>query len=80
MNLEDGDKMLNSPRQGWQYYECEDCDYKWRETTRDYTSHSMAQCPECKGVEDVITGELDQTIKVDQNGNLAEPIKVEKLE
>lgn len=71
---------INPTRQGWQYFECEHCEKKWRETTRDYQSHSMAACPLCQNIEDVITGEPDATVRVDKSGNLAEPMRVEFLE
>ncbi len=61
---------MNSTRQGWRKFFCHECDSEWREATRDYTSPSGSNCPQCGDWEFPVAGDADPNIPVDTFGNL----------
>jgi hypothetical protein len=66
---------MKKARQGWRYFICETCGQAWAETTRDYKSPSIETCSNC-GDDVTPNGACaDETIKVDEYGNLIESQK-----
>ena len=57
-------------RQGYRFFECEFCEYSWKEKSRDAKSPSGSTCPECGEESHPIGHEIDGMIPVDEYGNL----------
>lgn len=57
-------------RQGWRFFHCEDCEYRWKAATRDWRSPSGDNCPRCGEWWFPYHSEADDALPVDRMGNL----------
>jgi len=64
---------------GWRYFECGECEHKWREACRDSGTPSGSTCPECDSWETPIKSEMKKDWPTDQ-GNLLRGFDYEKFE
>ena len=62
--------MTTKVRRGWRYFQCFECDYKWKLPTRDHISPSGEDCPKCHEWAVPYKSEPDATLKCDDMGNL----------
>ena len=60
-------------RRGWRSFECADCGHKWSWPSRNYRSPSGENCPECGGWEFPCESHADESLPVDESGNLTCP-------
>jgi hypothetical protein len=56
--------------QGWRSFKCNACGHKWSWPSRDYRSPSGEDCPKCGGWESPCASRPDESLRVDQSGNL----------
>jgi len=63
------------PRQGWRYFRCDNCENSWKQTSRDTYSLSGESCDKCQEWVRPHDGLIDESIKVDNFGNLTEGTK-----
>lgn len=66
----DGGRAPRLVRQGWRFFHCEDCEHRWKESTRDWRSPSGECCPRCNECWSPYHGESDESLAVDRMGNL----------
>jgi len=62
--------QTKEPHQGWRYFHCDECDRSWREATRDFKSPSQTSCHACQLSCAPTHGRLDESLPVDEHGNL----------
>jgi hypothetical protein len=62
---------------GWRYFKCPKCKTKWRESCRDYQTHSISDCPKCNEVASPYQAVQDPDILTDDYGNLKGGEKIE---
>lgn len=65
--------------QGWRYFHCEKCKFKWRETCRDASTPSGSICPRSKHITSPFKFKLDATVQVDDHKNLSGPTLIEPV-
>lgn len=65
-------------RQGWRLFTCDECDRLWSETSRDAASLSGEGCT-CGNWCVPIAHKIDETVQVNEYGNLVEATKVIEL-
>ena len=76
-NLTTMDK--NSIRRGWRSFLCDGCGHKFEWPTRDHRSPSGENCPECGGWVVPRDSWHDETLKVDDMGNLTYDLDIDPL-
>jgi len=55
---------------GYRFFECEDCGHQWKERSRDCTSPSLSDCPECHEICYPNGNEKHYEWETDGSGNL----------